>query len=152
MDIPRPNPLGTATALATAEVRKTLPATKVAESAGTGPALAEDRRPPGQDRAVAEVRDIAALRLAVERRTLSAGPPPAFRISILEAGRGIEQTLARIEAMRAQAEQDSFPGTPQATAIGVPGEASAEIPGPSAAPSPEVPTDLPPASVPRADG
>lgn len=46
----------------------------------------------------AEARDIAKLRREMEQRGLPAGPPPTFRMNLLEAESGVSQAIARAEA------------------------------------------------------
>ncbi|PIE07298.1 MAG: hypothetical protein CSA74_07905 [Rhodobacterales bacterium] len=105
MEFAWPAPLGPLAALATEtplrkmqDVRKVTPGHKAGDSNGntTGHTGAE-----GDNAArTAEARDIVALRREMERRNLPAGPPPAFKMSLLEVESGIRHVLARIEAAR----------------------------------------------------
>jgi len=58
---------------------------------------------------------VAALRREMERRALPPGPPPTFKLSLLEMDRDLQRTIARNEARRAQASaaQTLAPGQPQ---------------------------------------
>jgi hypothetical protein len=51
-----------------------------------------------QNARAAEARDIAKLRREMEQRGLAAGPPPTFRLNLLEAESGVSQAIARAEA------------------------------------------------------
>ncbi len=107
MDFARPAPLGPIAALAMEtplrkmqDVRKVTPGDKAGDTNGntTGHTGAD-----GDNAArTAEARDIAALRREMERRNLPAGPPPAFKMSLLEVESDIRHVLARIEAARNQ--------------------------------------------------
>ncbi len=115
-----------------APVRKSLQVSRVAEGRQTQGASAESRQRPDQETAAAQARDIVALRREMERRALPAGPPPAFRMNLLEAEGGIDRMLARIEAERCQ--QRDAPALRLATpgaAARDPAGASAALPDPS---------------------
>lgn len=57
---------------------------------------------PGQARTAAEARDIDALRREMERRGLQPGPPPAFKLSMLELDSDVRSAIARMDADRAR--------------------------------------------------
>ncbi|GKY87149.1 hypothetical protein [Sinisalibacter aestuarii] len=76
--------------------------TKIAPSddaRGTG---ADSRNHTAPDERAAGLRAAAALRHEMERRGLPAGPPPAFRMNLLETEAGVSRVIARLEAARAQ--------------------------------------------------
>lgn len=104
MELSGLNPLGTAAVAAvTMPLRKGSDVQKVdpgQQSNGTG---TDARQHPEQDATASQARDIAEIRLEMERRDLPAGPPPTFELSLLEVERDLKQVLARIEAQRATA-------------------------------------------------
>lgn len=57
-------------------------------------------QPSDQGARTTEARDLMALRREMERRALPAGPPPAFQLNLLDAERGLDRLLARLEAAR----------------------------------------------------
>jgi hypothetical protein len=105
-------PLAAAIELA---LRRAVQVTRIDPGAQTRRAGNETRQHPGQDRAAAEARDVAALRREMERRALPPGPPPTFKLSLLEMDRDLQRTIARNEARRAQASaaQTLVPDHPQ---------------------------------------
>ncbi len=89
----------------------------------------EARSNSGQGRSAAEARDLAALRREMERRALQPGPPPAFKLSLLEISRDLKHAIARAEAMRAvfpdlapPQRQAPAPGTHAPSPAGHPGQ------------------------------
>jgi len=99
-----PAPLGPFASLAAEmPLRKQNDVKKVKPGAKAGDTSSNTEQMPGQEARAAEARDIAALRREMERRDLSAGPSPAFQISLLEVDTDIQQVIARVEAARGQA-------------------------------------------------
>lgn len=119
MELPGLNPLGTmAAATVDPPTRKIQQVERVAASDGAQGALTQGREHPDQTANTAKARDIKALREAIERRALPAGPPPTFQMNLLEAQSGVDPALARIEVNRGQMRDGPFvqPAEAQATA------------------------------------
>ena len=103
MELPGLNPLGAMAALAVeAPARRLQQISRVAPSDGANGASTQGHQNPDQGSGAAEARDISALREAIGRQSLPAGPPPAFEMNLLEAEGGLDQALARIEVTRSQ--------------------------------------------------
>lgn len=134
MEILRPvtqgPPLAAAIELA---LRRAIPVTRIEPGRQAQNAGNEARQHPGQDRTAAEARDVAALRREMERRALPPGPPPTFKLTLLEMDRDLQRAIARNEAKRAQASAASTmqPDHPKAEAPVEQAEAPVE---PDAAP------------------
>lgn len=144
MELSGLNPLGTmAAATVDPPTRKIQQVERVAASDGAQGALTQGREHPDQTANTAKARDIKALREAIERQALPAGPPPAFQMNLLEAQSGVDPALARIEANRGQMRNGPFvqPAEAQAgTADPLAGAGATSEGAPEEAPSPDAPT------------
>jgi len=83
--------------------KKAAQVVRIEPGTGAQNAGSEARRNPGQDRTAAEARDLAALRREMDRRSLPPGPPPAFKLNLLELDQDLQRAIARAEAGRAGA-------------------------------------------------
>jgi hypothetical protein len=90
-----------ATALETPQ-RRFVQVTRIPPGAAAQGPDAEPRRHPGQEHAAAEARDVAALRREMEQRALPPGPPPTFKLNLLDIDGDLRQAIARNEAHRAR--------------------------------------------------
>lgn len=104
MEFPKPFSYGPlSTAGFDLPLRRAAEVARIEPGTGAQDAGREARQHPGQDRAAAEARDLAALRREMDRRSLPPGPPPAFKLSLLEMDQDLQRTIARVEARRAEA-------------------------------------------------
>ncbi|SMH32051.1 hypothetical protein [Maritimibacter sp. HL-12] len=115
--------------------RKDVQLTRIAPGTAAQGAGNEARQYPGQERAAAEARDVAALRREMDRRALPPGPPPAFKLSLLEMDQDLQRVIARVEARRAEA-SDSAARQPVGAGAATANEATASPEGGAGTPLP----------------